>query len=185
MVFVDEADQTLGKRDSGSNDSGLSGRLYSMVAQEMSDTDNRGRIIWILASSRPDLIEMDLKRPGRIDVKVPLLPTTTAEESTALIGAMAKRFDMVFSTEQLQQLRQIAPVLLTPGAAEALVVKVYRQAHTQKLESFAALQACLKDYQNPVAADVLEFQMRIAIREATDLAFVPPALRHLSGNTQS
>ena len=26
-------------------------------------------------------------------------------------------------------------------------------------------------------ADVLEFQMRIAIREATDLAFVPPAFR--------
>jgi hypothetical protein len=43
MVFIDEADQTLGKRDAGSGDSGLSGRLYSMIAQEMSDTGNRGR----------------------------------------------------------------------------------------------------------------------------------------------
>src|SRR6185295_8205416 len=41
MVFIDEADQTLGKRDSGSNDSGLSGRIYSMIAQEMSDSGNR------------------------------------------------------------------------------------------------------------------------------------------------
>ena len=41
----------------GSGDSGLSGRLYSMIAQEMSDTANRGRVLWLLASSRPDLIE--------------------------------------------------------------------------------------------------------------------------------
>jgi SpoVK/Ycf46/Vps4 family AAA+-type ATPase len=64
MVFIDEADQTLGKRESGSGDSGLSGRIYSMIAQEMSDSGNRGRVLWLLASSRPDLIEVDLKRPG-------------------------------------------------------------------------------------------------------------------------
>jgi hypothetical protein len=32
-----------------------------------------------------------------------------------------------------------------------------------------------------VPPDVLEFQMRIAIREATDMAFVPESLRHLGG----
>ena len=36
FVFVDEADQALGQRDSGAGDSGLSGRVYSMIAQEMS-----------------------------------------------------------------------------------------------------------------------------------------------------
>jgi len=46
FVFIDEADQALGKRDSGSNDSGLSGRIYSMMAAEMSRPENRGRIIW-------------------------------------------------------------------------------------------------------------------------------------------
>ncbi len=94
MVFIDEADQTLGRRDSGSGDSGLSGRLYSMIAQEMADTGNRGRVVWILASSRPDLIEVDLKRPGRVDVKVPLLPTTTQAESAGLIAALARRYGL-------------------------------------------------------------------------------------------
>ena len=94
MVFIDEADQTLGKRDSGSGDSGLSGRIYSMIAQEMSDSGNRGRVLWLLASSRPDLIEVDLKRPGRVDVKVPLLPTSTATESAQLIGLLAKRYGL-------------------------------------------------------------------------------------------
>jgi SpoVK/Ycf46/Vps4 family AAA+-type ATPase len=175
MVFIDEADQTLGRRDSGSGDSGLSGRLYSMIAQEMSDSSNRGRVLWILASSRPDLIEVDLKRPGRVDVKVPLLPTSTAAESAALIGALAKRYGLQLNDADLTALQSRMPLLLTPGAAEALVVKAYRRVRTENLESRPALAACLAGYQNPVPADVLEFQMRISIREATDLAFVPPA----------
>jgi fructose-1-phosphate kinase PfkB-like protein len=40
--------------------------------------------------------------------------------------------------------------------------------------------ASLADYQPPVALEVLEFQMRIAIAEATDLRFVPESLRSLA-----
>lgn len=176
IVFIDEADQTLGKRDSGSGDSGLSGRLYSMIAQEMSDSDNRGRLMWILASSRPDLIEVDLKRPGRVDVKIPLLPTTTVEESGALLRALLKRFDIVLDAAAMAGMP--LPLLLTPGAAEALAVKVYRLSRTGPMPPIEALARCLEGYQPPVPRDVLEFQMRIAIREATDLKFVPESLRH-------
>ncbi len=176
IVFIDEADQSLGKRDSGSGDSGLSGRLYSMIAQEMSDSGNRGRVMWILASSRPDLIEVDLKRPGRIDVKVPLLPTTTQPESAALVNALLGRFDIAPGIEALAGLD--LPLLLTPGAAEALAVKVYRQSRTATQTPLAALAACLQGYQAPVPAEVLELQMRLAIREATDMQFVPASLRH-------
>jgi hypothetical protein len=178
IVFIDEADQTLGKRDGGSGDSGLSGRLYSMIAQEMGDADNRGKVIWILASSRPDLIEVDLKRPGRVDVKIPLLPTTTVEESAALLKALLKRFDLSLDSKALAKLP--LPLLLTPGAAEALAVKVYRQVRTAQMQPLVALQHCLQGYQPPVAEQVLRLQMSIAIREATDMAFVPESLRHLA-----
>ena len=177
MVFIDEADQTLGRRESGSGDSGLSGRLYSMIAQEMADTANRGRVLWILASSRPDLIEVDLKRPGRVDVKVPLMPTATQAESAGLIGALAKRYGLPLEAATLTTLESKMPTLLTPGAAEALVVKAYRHSRTQNVAAAAALEACLVGYQNPVPADVLEFQMRIAAREATDLAFLAEPFR--------
>jgi hypothetical protein len=179
MVFIDEADQTLGKRDSGSGDSGLSGRIYSMIAQEMSDSGNRGRVLWLLASSRPDLIEVDLKRPGRVDVKVPLLPTSTPAESAQLIATLAKRYGLSLEPADLARLESRMPTLLTPGAAEALVVKAYRHSKTQNVPGGAALEASLVGYQNPVPADVLDFQMRLAIREATDLGFVPPAFRSL------
>ncbi|HLA29868.1 MAG TPA: ATP-binding protein [Pseudomonas sp.] len=183
IVFIDEADQTLGKRDGGSGDSGLSGRLYSMIAQEMGDADNRGKVIWILASSRPDLIEVDLKRPGRVDVKIPLLPTTTVEESAALLKALLKRFELKLEIKALVKLP--LPLLLTPGAAEALAVKVYRQVRTAQMQPLAALEHCLQGYQPPVAEQVLRMQMSIAIREATDMAFVPESLRHLAQENPS
>ncbi len=183
IVFIDEADQTLGKRDSGNGDSGLAGRLYSMIAQEMSDTDNRGRVMWVLASSRPDLIEVDLKRPGRIDVKIPLLPTTTAAESAALLDALLKRFGMAPGAEALLALPSPLPLLLTPGAAEAFAVKAYRQAQTTGVAPLEAIAALLAGYQPPVPLEVLEFQMRIAVAEATDLRFVPPSLRPLAAGS--
>ena len=176
IVFVDEADQTLGRRDSGSSDSGLSGRLYSMIAQEMSDSGNRGRLMWILASSRPDLIEVDLKRPGRVDVKVPLLPTATVAESAALLNALMKRFGIAPGAEAMADLP--LPLLLTPGAAEALAVKIYRKVRTESVDVPTALDDCLRGYQAPVPEDVMTYQMRIAIREATDIQFVPEPLRH-------
>lgn len=176
IVFIDEADQSLGRRDAGSSDSGLSGRLYSMIAQEMSDSGNRGRLMWILASSRPDLIEVDLKRPGRVDVKVPLLPTASVQESAALLNALLKRFDIAPGVDALAPLP--LPLLLTPGAAEALAVKVYRTVHTTSVTPLEALASALSGYRAPVPEDVMAFQMRIAIREATDMQFVPEALRH-------
>ncbi|MEI9893356.1 MAG: AAA family ATPase [Chthoniobacter sp.] len=126
FVFIDEADQALGKRDSGANDSGLSGRIYSMMAAEMSRPENRGRIIWVLASSRPDLIEVDLKRPGRVDVKIPIFPTSTPAESGALLAALCQRQGLAFTAADRALLEPLMPLLLTPGAAEALAVKIYR-----------------------------------------------------------
>jgi SpoVK/Ycf46/Vps4 family AAA+-type ATPase len=180
MVFVDEADQALGRRSADSGDSGVSGRLYAMIAQEMGDPDTRGRVMWILASSRPDLIEVDLKRPGRVDVKIPLLPTTTAQESAKLLRALCRRMAIEVTVEQLLQLGARLPLLLTPGAAEAIAVKAYRLARTQSLQPLQAIEACLTGYQPPVPEDVMRFQMRLAIREATDLAFVPESLRPLA-----
>ena len=91
MVFVDEADQALGRRQGSTGDSGTSGRVYGMIAEEMGSSRNRGRIVWVLATSRPDLVEVDLKRPGRIDVKIPILPTSTPEEGFALLRALCKK----------------------------------------------------------------------------------------------
>ena len=177
FVFIDEADQALGKRDGGSNDSGLSGRIYSMMATEMSRPENRGRIIWVLASSRPDLIEVDLKRPGRVDVKIPIFPTSTTSESFALLRALCKRQGLELTDADRTVLEPVLPLLLTPGAAEALSVKIYRLVKVQGKTPLEAVQQCLDGYQNPVAAEVMDFQIGLAVKEASDLEFVPEIFR--------
>jgi hypothetical protein len=180
-VFIDEADQALGKRDTGGSDSGVSGRIYSMLAEEMSDTSNRGHIIWVLASSRPDLIEVDLKRPGRIDVKIPLFPTTSTHEGFQLIRALCKRRGLLIDESALTEVEDDIPNLLTPGAAEALAIKVYRLSRVENLTPIEALKRCLADYLNPVPPEVLAAQIQLAVREASDLDFVPPVLRQNVG----
>lgn len=176
-VFIDEADQAIGRRDASTGDSGLSGRVYSMLAEEMGNSSSRGKLIWILASSRPDLIEVDLKRPGRVDVKIPLFPTTTPRESFDLIRMLCSKRGLAIDDSAFSSLESILPNLLTPGAAETLAVKVYRTSLTGGLPPSEALRASLTDYQNPVPLETMEFQIRLAAREASDLEFVPAIFR--------
>jgi hypothetical protein len=149
-----------------------------MMAEEMSNTANRGKIIWVLASSRPDLIEVDLKRPGRIDVKIPLFPTSTPTEGLDLLSSLCRRKGLELTPAEAKELEPSIPLLLTPGAAETLATKVYRFSRTQSLSAAAALKACLVDYRNPVAKEVMDFQIDLAVREASDIDFIPQAFRY-------
>ncbi|HRJ49547.1 MAG: ATP-binding protein [Phycisphaeraceae bacterium] len=177
-VFIDEADQALGKRTADSGDSGVGGRVYSMLAEEMSNTRNRGRIVWVLASSRPDLIEVDLKRPGRIDVKIPLLPTTTPQESFNLIRGLCSRRGVVIDKALLESLMPLLPRLVTPGAAEAIAVNVYRATRTTPgMSPVEALRSVLDDYRPPVPLDVMRAQIELAVRESSDAGFIPEEFR--------
>ena len=176
-VFIDEADQALGRRDASSNDSGVGGRIYSMLAEEMGSSKNRGRVIWVLASSRPDLIEVDLKRPGRVDVKIPLFPTTTPREGFDLVSMLAKKRGLEIPGPVFAEVQEKIPRLLTPGAAEALVMSLYRKFRTDACSIEQALGSVLSEYQNPVAAEVMAFQIQLAVNEATALDFVPEAFR--------
>ncbi len=177
FVFIDEADQALGRRDSGGNDAGLSGRVYSMIAQEMSDPATRGKVIWILASSRPDLIEVDLKRPGRIDLKIPLFPAATPEEGLALIRSLCSRHGLRLEDDATAALVPLVPPLLTPASAEAIAFRAYRAVKTRGTAPAAAVEDHLRTYQSPVPAEVMAFQIRLAVEEATDLSLVPAAFR--------
>jgi hypothetical protein len=177
FVFIDEADQALGRRDSGANDAGLSGRIYGMFAEQMSKTSNRGKLLWVLASSRPDLIEVDLKRPGRVDVKIPIFPTTAPRESFALIRALAGRRGVSLTEDDFNAVQEKVPILLTAGAAEVLAVKVYRTVKIERVPARDALDRALTGYQPPIPDEVMHAQIALAAKEATDGDFVPEMFR--------
>jgi len=176
-VFIDEADQALGRREANSGDSGVGGRIYSMLAEEMGSSKSRGRVIWILASSRPDLIEVDLKRPGRVDVKIPLFPTTAPREGFDLLSMLARKRGLLIPDTLFPTLESRIPPLLTPGAAEALVMNIYRQVRTTSSSIEDVLSVVLSEYQNPITSEVMAFQIQLAAGEASSIEFVPAAFR--------
>lgn len=90
MVIIDEADAALGDRESG-GDSGTSNRVFSMIASQMGNTRYRGKIIWMLLTSRPELLPIDLKRQGRAEVHIPLFYPHREEEVRKMFEIMARK----------------------------------------------------------------------------------------------
>ena len=180
VVFVDEADQAAGKRESGDGDSGLSGRVYSMLAKEMSDTRNRGRIIWVFATSRPDLLEVDLKRQGRLDVHIPLFPPQTREERQALLLAVARKLKVPLTESDLPSLAEGQD--LGGNELEGILVRALR-VHELAPEPRPPLKDILAQVFSEVRPSAhtrkLDYMDLVAVKECTDARFLPPRFRDM------
>ncbi len=88
VVFVDEIDQAYGQRGER-GDSGVSQRIWAKFSEVQGDNNYRGRILWIWATNRPDLVDEATKRPGRLgDLKIPFF--FSAEDPEELIKIAAK-----------------------------------------------------------------------------------------------
>jgi hypothetical protein len=188
IVFVDEADQMTGKRGGGDSDSGLSGRVYGMLAKEMSDTKNRGKIVWIFATSRPDLVEVDLKRQGRLDVHIPLFPPGDAAGRATLFAAMARKLKLPIRPEELPPLPDNDQ--LGGNEMEGLLVRALRVHESGKDAEErgkgkgrplrACIEAAIADFRPSAHVERLELMDLLAVKECTDTRFLPERFRKLS-----
>jgi AAA+ superfamily predicted ATPase len=181
VVFVDEADQAAGKREGGDGDSGLSGRVYSMLAKEMSDTRNRGRIIWVFATSRPDLLEVDLKRQGRLDVHIPLFPPETPQERETLLLAIARKLKFPLTAGDLPPFTDIQP--LGGNELEGVLVRalrIYELSDEPRRSIKDVLADVLKEVRPNPHTRKLEYMDLVAVKECTDVRFLPERFRELT-----
>jgi SpoVK/Ycf46/Vps4 family AAA+-type ATPase len=183
IVFVDEADQAMGKRGGSEGDSGLSGRVYAMMAKEMSNTANRGKIIWVFATSRPDLLEVDLKRQGRLDVHIPLFPPGDPQGRKELFAAMARKLGMSISAAELPPLPESDQI--GGNEMEGILVRALRvyetQAEDQPKRAMAGIIAeAIADFRPSAHTERLELMDLLAVKECTDARFLPDRFRSLS-----
>lgn len=82
FIFIDEFDQSYGRRVSSDSDSGVSRRVFGMFNNFLSDESHQGKILFGAATNRPDLIDPSTLRAGRFDLKLPfLLPDEGAREA--------------------------------------------------------------------------------------------------------
>jgi hypothetical protein len=188
IVFVDEADQMTGKRGGGDSDSGLSGRVYGMLAKEMSDTKNRGRIVWIFATSRPDLVEVDLKRQGRLDVHIPLFPPGDGAGRASLFAAMARKLRLPIAPEELPALpdndhlggNEMEGVLVRALRVYESGLDAQERGKGESKPLRACIEAAISDFRPSAHVERLELMDLLAVKECTDTRFLPERFRKLS-----
>ena len=68
VLFFDEIDSLVPKR--GSNQSGVTDRIVNQFLTELDGTEDRSGVFIVATTSRPDLIDTAILRPGRIDQKI-------------------------------------------------------------------------------------------------------------------
>jgi AAA+ superfamily predicted ATPase len=172
VVVIDEADAALGSREAG-GDSGTSARVFSLIASQMGDTRYRGKLIWMLLTSRPDLLPIDLKRQGRAEVHLPLFNPRDEDEVQYMFKVMGKKNKADVNPQDL------------PGG---LIEKNYSGADIESIVLFAKRNALIQGRENIIADDlnraVLEFvppaqglekekQELAAVLECTSMAYLP------------
>src|SRR5437016_3015206 len=127
-VAVDEADAALGSRETGGADSGVSERVFALLAAFMGDTRRRGKVLWFLMTSRPDLVPVDLKRQGRAEEHLALFPPTTPEERAAVFETLRARLNVPIAPGvPVAQLLGKADQPLSGADLEAILVRACRR----------------------------------------------------------
>jgi AAA+ superfamily predicted ATPase len=176
VVMVDEADASLGDRQT-EGDSGTSGRVFSMIASQMGDTRYRGQIIWILMTSRPDLLPIDLKRQGRCEVHIPLFPPQDAAEISAMFRAMAKKNKVPLAEDAIPE---VSPERQLSGAdLESILLASRRMALLAGREQVTRgdLEMAIEAFIPSAQSLEKELQEIAAVLECTDRSFLPPVWR--------
>jgi SpoVK/Ycf46/Vps4 family AAA+-type ATPase len=176
VVIVDEADAALGNREQ-SGDSGTSARVFSMIASQMGNTRYRGQIIWMLLTSRPDLLPIDLKRQGRAEVHIPLFYPHEEESIRAMFRAMAKKNKTALTDDAIPP---VDPQRRLSGAdIESILLSAKRRSETEgrKQVTRADLEQSLAEFIPSAQGLEKELQDLAAVLECTQMSFLPPEWR--------
>lgn len=174
-VMIDEADAYLGDRSS-SGDSGVSSRVFAQIAQFMSNTQNRGRIVWFLMTARPDLMPIDLKRQGRAEEHLALFHPSSEEERVELYQAMVKKTKMKLSDpEYIPAIVKLGDRTFSGADMESALTRAKFRAATRALEEITpeVLDETFADFIPPSYPEEVELQTLIAVMECTSRALLP------------
>lgn len=180
-VIIDEADAYLGDRNS-SGDSGVSSRVFAQIAQFMSNTEHRGRIVWFLMTARPDLMPVDLKRQGRAEEHLALFYPIDEKERIELFQAMKNKTAINLENNEVPASIKKGNYRLSGADMEAALTRAKFKAATKGLAVVTTdiLEEVLTDFIPPVYPDEIELQILAAVSECTSKAMLPEPYRNMN-----
>lgn len=176
VVMIDEADAVLGTREA-EGDSGTSSRVFGMIASQMGDTSYRGQIIWILMTSRPELLPIDLKRQGRAEVHIPLFYPQDETEVREMFHVLAKKNKIRLTENAVPPIK--ADRFLSGADIEAVVLAAKRTmlAGGRQELTRADIETAFGEFIPSAQGLEKECQELAAVLECTQMSFLPPRWR--------
>jgi len=176
VVIIDEGDRAFGNTDS-EGDGGTSSRVIARIKEFMSDTSNRGRILFLVMTNRPDKLDVDLKRAGRLDRKIPFLYSQTPEEVENIARASVRKnkvqTEVDFSTIRDEFSRKL--VGYSNADVEAVILMANDDAARDSMTAVGAdrFVRAAADYFPSRDVELLEYMELLAVFEASSRRLLP------------
>src|SRR6185369_2523542 len=104
------------------------------LAAFMGETKYRGRILWFLITSRPDLIPIDLKRQGRAEEHLALFYPATNEEYESLFRILLRKLKATSSLTRLTDVVDPLAKQLSGADLEALLSRALLRSPERAME---------------------------------------------------
>ena len=128
IIFIDEVDGLMGHRESQGDDGTSQGqRILSQLLTEMDGILDRGQIVLIGATNKPQLIDPAMLRPGRLD-RLILVPPPDKEARKAIFEIQFRSLSVDFDID-VDELAE-----RTEHYTGADIASVCRQAGIRALE---------------------------------------------------
>jgi transitional endoplasmic reticulum ATPase len=180
IVFVDEIDTAFRRGDSG--DSGVSRNIFSEFLQFTGNTNNRGKVIFIAATNRPDLIDPALKRAGRFDKKIPIL-LPDGKERGEILRLIIQKYGFETDVEDFTRFAE-GTENYTGAEIETVVRKAYEIANEDDLEDTTLTAAILDEAIKRCrpSTQQVQFMTMLAIEECDDKDLLPDKYKGLLDN---
>jgi SpoVK/Ycf46/Vps4 family AAA+-type ATPase len=185
VVIIDEGDRAFGNTD-GEGDGGTSSRVIARIKEFMSDTSNRGRILFLVMTNRPDKLDVDLKRAGRLDRKIPFLYSQSAEEVENVARALIRK-NRVKTNADLTPIRADFGAKLvgySNADVEAVVLlandDAARESGGDAIVTADHLVKAATDYFPSRDVELLEYMELLAVFEASSRRLLPPKYAHMT-----
>ncbi|MEZ5429558.1 MAG: AAA family ATPase [Pyrinomonadaceae bacterium] len=185
IVIIDEGDRAFGNTD-GDGDGGTSSRVIARIKEFMSDTSNRGRILFLVMTNRPDKLDVDLKRAGRLDRKIPFLYSETPEDVEMVAKALLRK-NKIKTDVDLKDLKEEFSAKLV-GYSNADVEAVLLMANDDAARQLGDQAKVTKEHFIKAAEDyfpsrdleLLDYMELLAVFESSSRRFLPKKYANLT-----
>lgn len=185
VVIIDEGDRAFGNTD-GEGDGGTSSRVIARIKEFMSDTSNRGRILFLVMTNRPDKLDVDLKRAGRLDRKIPFLYVQTPEEVELVAKALLRKNKIKTEVDLVSIREKFSSKLVGYSNAdiEAVILLANEEAARESGTDAPVLEKHFEraaiDYFPSRDAELLEYMELLAVFESSSRRHLPPKYASLT-----